>query len=311
MPSYGLTGYIPNTEATEQFVSSLVHPTFAHAAPWQAAADKKDRVLYPFLLAELPNYRRGAQGIGSCVGWGWSLAVDLLAAVEIGLYREAESFGGRVLEASIYAFSRVESQGIKRAGRSDGSYGSAAAKAVMRFGTLHYGRAYAIPGDAPIRFDTYSANREKEWGDTGVPDELERFAREHTVKSCTLVTNFEQAAASIASGYPVPVCSGQGFTSRRDEQGFCRASGSWSHCMCFVGVRWDRPGLLCMNSWGASNTGPTWPINMPESIAECSFWVEAKIVDRMLAGRDSFAISGYEGFPPRELPDWGLSEIHR
>lgn len=80
--------------------------------------------------------------------------------------------------------------------------------------------------------------------------------------------------------------------------------------MCFAGVRWDRPGLLCINSWGASNTGARWPENMPDVVAECSFWVDAKIVDRMLAGRDSFAISGYDGFPPRALPDWGLSDIH-
>lgn len=301
----GLTGYTPDPAATEAFVAGLPQPTFAAAAPWAASAEKKDAILYPHLLAEIPDYRRGAQGIGSCVGWGWSLAVDLLAAVEIGLYREAESFGGRTLEASVYAFSRVEARGVKRAGRSDGSYGSAAAKAVMKFGTLHYGRSYATGEAAAVRFDSYSAARERDWGDTGVPNELERYAAEHRIKACTLVENFEQAAAAIASGYPVPVCSGQGFTSRRDDQGFCRASGSWSHCMCFAGVRWDRPGLLCVNSWGASNSGPRWPANMPDAIAECSFWVEAKIADRMLSGRDSFAVSGYDGFPPRKLPDWG------
>ena len=74
--------------------------------------------------------------------------------------------------------------------------------------------------------------------------------------------------------------------------------------MCFVGVRFgQRPGLLCLNSWGPSwVSGPKWPPDQPDG----SFWVEARVATRMLSGRDSFAVSGYEGFPYRPLDhgDW-------
>lgn len=294
-----LFGYQPNEEENENFIGSLPHPTLATAGPELALDDKRETVLYPALLKCMPDWKRGAQGIGSCVGWGWSLGVDILAAVEVVLKREPESFGGRTLEASVYAFSRVEARGKTRAGTSDGSYGGAAAKAVRDWGTLHYGIDYN--GE---RFGTYSAKREKAWGNTGVPDNLEPFAKQHRVAEVTLVDSFEAAATAIQNGYPVPVCSGQGFTKQRDSDGFCRASGSWSHCMLFCGVRFDRPGLLCFNSWGKSNSGPRYPVDMPQAAADCSFWVDASTADRMLRGRDSYAMASYEGFAPRKLDRW-------
>ena len=294
-----LFGYSPEPQEAERFVSSLPHPTIATAGP-DLVLDDREVTLYEPLLKCMPEWRRGAQGIGSCVGWGWALGVDILAAVEVVLKREPESFGGRTLEASVYAFSRVEARGKSRAGRSDGSYGGAAAKAVRDWGTLHYGIDYG--GE---RFDDYSATREKSWGDTGVPDDLEPFAKERRVAEVTLVESFEDAAKAIQNGYPVPVCSMQGFTMQRDADGFCSPRGSWAHCMLFCGVRFGkRPGLLCANSWGNSNSGPHYPQDMPKSFAACSFWVDASVATKMLRGRDSYAISGYSGFPPRRIDKW-------
>lgn len=294
-----LMGYTPNPEATERFVASLPFPTLASAGPG-LADEQRETLLYPALFSVAPDWKRGAQGIGSCVGWGWALSCDILAACDIVVRGESESYGGRVLEASVYAFSRVEARGGRPAGMSDGSYGGAAAKAVTQFGTLHYGIDYG--GQT---FGEYSANREKTWGNTGVPNELEPFAAKHRVATTTLVASFKEAGVAIQNGYPVAVCSGQGFGMTRDADGFCRAAGSWSHCMMWAGVRYgSRPGLLCVNSWGASNSGKHYPETMPERFKECSFWVDADVCDRMLSGRDSFAIAGYEGFAPRRLPDW-------
>jgi hypothetical protein len=294
-----LMGYTPNPEATERFVASLPFPTLASAGPG-LADEQRETLLYPALFSVAPDWKRGAQGIGSCVGWGWSLSCDILAACDIVVRGESESYGGRVLESSVYAFSRVEARGGRPAGMSDGSYGAAAAKAVTQFGTLHYGIDYG--GQT---FGEYSANREKTWGNTGVPNELEPFAAKHRVATTTLVASFKEAGVAIQNGYPVAVCSGQGFGMTRDADGFCRAAGSWAHCMMFAGVQYgSRPGLLCVNSWGASNSGKHYPETMPERFKECSFWVDADVCDRMLSGRDSFAIAGYEGFAPRRLPDW-------
>ena len=78
--------------------------------------------------------------------------------------------------------------------------------------------------------------------------------------------------------------------------------------MCFIGARFEpRPGLLCLNSWGPSaQSGPKFPEDQPDG----SFWVEADVATRMLSGKDSFAVSGIEGFPFRDLDngDWVLVE---
>jgi hypothetical protein len=105
------------------------------------------------------------------------LSCDILAACDIMLRGEAESYGGRTLEASVYAFSRVEVRGQRNLG-GDGSYGGAAAKAVTRFGTLHYGIDYAGQ-----KFTDNSGRRETEWGRDGVPDVLEPFAAQRKVSS--------------------------------------------------------------------------------------------------------------------------------
>ncbi len=61
-------------EGAEAFVATLPHPTLATAGPDLKAADQ-DVLLYPALLACDSKWRRGSQGnVGSCVGWGASLA---------------------------------------------------------------------------------------------------------------------------------------------------------------------------------------------------------------------------------------------
>jgi hypothetical protein len=114
-----------------------------------------------------------------------------------------------------------------------------------------------------------------------------------------------EAAKAISNGYPVVPCSGQGFSMSRDADGFCNPGGVWWHCMCFIGVRFGkRPGLLCANSWGDSNTvGKHFPETMPDAVRKCSFWVDADVCDRMLSGRDSYVYAGYSGFKPTAMPD--------
>jgi len=297
-----LFGWDPNPEETEKFVSTLKYPTLAG----MPVATDGDILLYEYLLKVCPSYRRKAQGIGSCVGHGFSGGADILAAVEIVVHGDMEEWLGRTLEASIYAFSRVEARGRSRAGRSDGSYGSAAAKAVREWGMLHYGVDY----NGTV-FDEYSADREKSWGDTGVPDSLEPFAKKRLIRETALVENFDQFSAAIASGYPVPICSGVGFTMARDKDGFCSRQGSWSHCMVGIARRLGkRPGGLIWNSWGDnSNSGPHYPENMPAPFRGSTFWVDADVLDSMLGARDSFALSSYDGFPMRKLPNWTGGEL--
>jgi hypothetical protein len=287
-------GYSPNRDGTDEFLASLAKPTLTQAGPDLALDETRDVFLGSYLLQCDPGWKRGAQKIGSCVGWGWALSCDILAACDIHVRSEAEVYGGRVLEASVYAFSRVEVRGQKNLG-GDGSYGGAAAKAVTKFGTLHYGLDYG--GE---KFTDNSGSREKEWGRDGVPDRLEKYAANHKVSSVALVTDFEQAAKAIQNGYPVAVCSMQGF-SMTQREGYLTPMGSWAHCMMFAGVRWKPyPALLCVNSWGDCYSGDV-DKTLPVQFQRSAGWVRADTCTRMLKGEDSFALSGYSGFAPRKL----------
>ena len=292
-----LTGYVQDRAGTDAFLATLPKPTLAQAGPDLVLDERKDVFLGSYLLACDPAWKRGAQKIGSCVGWGWSLSVDILAACDVHMRHERESYGGRVLEASIYGFSRVEVRGSRNMG-GDGSYGGAAAKAVTKYGTLHYGQNYN-----GTTFTDNSGTREKEWGRDGVPDVLEPFAAQHKVSTVALVTNFESAAKAIQNGYPVAVCSMRGF-SMTLRDGYLTPMGQWAHCMMFAAVKWKpRPALLCVNSWADCYSG-TPDAALPRQFQKCAGWVEAGVCTTMLAGEDSFALSGYAGFPPRTLPDW-------
>jgi hypothetical protein len=44
-------------------------------------------------------------------------------------------------------------------------------------------------------------------------------------------------------------------------------------------------------------SGPKWPDDQPDG----SFWIDAKHIDGMLAGEDSFAVGSVEGFGWRDL----------
>lgn len=135
-----------------------------------------------------------------------------------------------------------------------------------------------------------------------MPDALEAVAKQHPIRTTSLVTNWEEAVAAVANGYPVTVCSNQGFDDERgrDSQGFLRPSRwPWYHAMLLAGVDTisSRPGGLLLNSWGDDWTqGPT-RLNQPPS----SFWVDAAILDGMFKMGDSHALSNYVGYPQQHL----------
>jgi hypothetical protein len=311
-----LQGYQPNPRGTEEFLRTLRRPTIREAGPALFGAPDEARTNEPVLLyralyeayAATNNggqWKTSRQGIGDCVSHGWAHGADIHLAV---MWKLGDSGEWRAAATeSIYGGSRVEARGTTFGGWSDGSYGGAAAKWVKNWG-INFRQPYP---DFNVDLSQYSSSRAKDWGayGNGGKNDGGKFdaeAKKHPIRNVALVTNFDEAAAAIRSGYPVPVCSGQGFTSTRDKDGFCRASGRWSHCMTFISVRFDRPGLLCLNSWGNYVSGPKWPSDQPDG----SFWVDAATATRMLSGRDSFAVSGYEGFPFRDLQngDWVIHE---
>lgn len=288
------TGWVDDHKAVDQVMGALPHPIFGVTArPIQDTGKGKVVLHYQAVRQVVGKDICHAQTIGDCVSQGYGLLVDYLKCIQITQGQRAE-FKGETSTEVIYAGSRWEI-GQGRIGRADGSIGAWAAKFITDFGTLARGKY------GNIDLSVYDGNRARSWGapGRGVPDELEPTLLEHTVKTVSMVTSYEEARDSIANGYPVAVCSNRGFTQSRDRDGFARPAGSWGHCMLFIAVddAFGRPGLLCMNSWG-----PDW-IDGPKrhDQPDGSFWVDADVVNGMLRQQDSFAASGFNGYPKQDL----------
>lgn len=293
-----LCGHRYDWREVDEFVSSQRRPVFGVAgAPLADSGKGAVVLLHKAVVQVVGRFPVHLQTIGDCVSHGFGLCVDVVKCVEI-VAGENETFEAETATEFIYGYSRVEI-GRGQLGNGDGSVGAWAARAVKEGGTLvrkQYGK---------YDLSTYSGKRARDWGarGAGVPDELEPTAREHPILTASLVTTYEQARDAIANGYPVAVCSNQGFSSKRDAQGFAKPSGSWSHCMAFIGVDDEsgRPGLLCQNSWGESWISGPKRNDQPEG----SFWTDADVANRMLSRNpDSYALSGYVGFPGRDVTEW-------
>ena len=292
-------GWIDQPDAVDDVLSQLRHPVFGAAAGGIRDSGKgKIALLYKAVEAVAGYFPQRKQTIGDCVSHGMAYAVDVLTCVEIQLKGEQERWVAEAATEPIYAGSRVEI-GNGQLGNGDGSIGAWAAKWVKEYGVL-LRKLYEYEGrDYDLR--EYDGRRAREWGKprNGCPDLLEPTAREHPVRTFSLVTSYEECRDAEVNGYPCTVASNQGFTSTRDEDGFCRPSGSWAHQMSIIAVddEYKRPGCLIQNSWG-----PDW-VSGPKrhDQPDGSFWADADVVDKMLRRKDSFAYSQYEGYPAQDL----------
>jgi hypothetical protein len=237
-----------------------------------------------------PNVNQ--KDVGCCVGCGWKHATDVCAAVQVANGR-AEEWKPVSVEV-IYGGSRVEVGGGQIQG--DGSLGAWANEWVSKKGGVAEMRKYDSAD-----LSAFDPNRARSFGRSGVPADIEAEAKTHPVKGTALVKTWQDVDRAIRQGYPVAVCSDQGFTMTRDAQGFGIPQGQWAHCMSFIAVRGgSRPGAFCLNSWGdTAHTGPKYPADMPVA----GFWVDAKTVEKMVGMGDSYALADLQGFPARKL-DW-------
>lgn len=285
-----LGGWRRDPGAVARALDDMTHPRFAAAAPRLSRSGLgKATLLYKAFRqvngGRFPDYP--AQTIGDCVSHGFGHGIDLLEAVQIVLGGKPDTFKPTATEA-IYAMARVEVGGL-RGSIVDGAVGAWAAKAVSTLGTL-------------TREDVgpYDGLRARRWGALGIPPELRAGAALHRVVTTSLVTTYGELEDALSNGYPVAVCSPQGFTLERDADGFCDPCGGWLHCMLIVGARdLPRPGACVYQSWG--NDVPSGPLALDQP--PNSFWADRRVVERMLAANDSWSLSRFEGYPAQTLPD--------
>jgi hypothetical protein len=289
-------GWVHSPDEVAKHLATLRKPTFAEAAPQLAGAgDGKTTLLYKaFKDVNGGQYiPYPAQQIGDCVSHGFGHGVDLLECVQIAIGHKAEALEQTATEA-VYGLARVDIGGGQM-GWEDGAVGAWAAKAVSTIGTVS--RDVVGP---------YDGKRAKSWGANGVPADVKAKAGDHKVKTVALVSTYEELEDALANGYPVPVCSNQGFTLTRDQDGFCRPKGVWGHCMLIVGTRTDKPGACILQSWGPDVPSGPLGLDQPSN----SFWVDRETVTQMLAMQDSWALSQFDGYPGQSLPShWGYADF--
>ena len=225
--------------------------------------------------------------VHNCAGVNPTHALDMTQCTDIVLNKGSQDFEALASEVS-YGLSR-EIAGLLGT-RSDGTYGAATAKAFTTVGTV----PRKVTGD-------YDARKAKAYGTNGVPAELKAEAAKHKLANAALVTTLDELDAAIDNGYVGSVCSNQGFTMIRDQNGVCQPSGSWAHCMQ-MGL-----GRKTVNGKVYYGIGQSWGDDQPSGpIADGAppwfFWIPETAMARMVSAGDSFVYSGYQGFNLRPLP---------
>ena len=299
-----LCGGFPD-HPNQPVVASMMGPPFAvqAAALMQTAYAAPTQVLlykaWVDVIGSYISYPR--QLIGDCVSFGHSHGYDLLQCVEIALSDPGiKDRPAKVAQADIECATEYVYAASRRAAGmlgswSDGSFGSAAVKAMTTGGVA--------PRSA---IGPYDGQRAKKWGHDGPPAELDRLAANYRLGGSALVRTWDELFAALVNGYPVTVCSNQGFTLQRDNEGFCAPRGSWGHCMLICGIKnGNRPGALIAQSWGDSM--PSGPVALDQMTY--SFWADKNVVESMLAAGDSWALSAAPYFVPRPIPaHWSFDE---
>jgi len=295
-------GWIRSEAGRRMFIKNSPRPFMNQLdAEIRGTGAGKQALLWPFLekVTGKPLQPHN-QAIGDCVSHAYGLGVDILTATQIVKRGSPQRWVAEAATEVIYGGSRIEigKALYNRSLRGDGAEGYWAAEFIKKYGVLL--RQKYLGHD----FTHYSGGVARSLGYNGVPVELESLCRMHPVGWCALVNSWEEARDCIYNGYPVILCSTQGFSTKRgrDKNGYLAPSlVQWNHAMLLTGIdeACDRPGGCIQNSWGDFIQGGT-KLNQPAG----SFWADASVIDRICKAGDSIAISSYAGYPKSDYSIW-------
>ncbi len=291
----GFVGSWCDPEDTDKLLGQLPHPLFGVAASdLYSSGEGKVALLYKSVQKFDPTFgAHERQTTGDCVSHSTRNAVDVTRSHEI-IDGQSESFETRGATEAIYGSRGHGGQGMSC---------SVAARFVHQNGGILLRKDYGF-----VDFSEYKSSIGSRWGRSGVPKEVKAEGKKHQVKTISMVKSVDEARDAIANGYALSVCSNYGFSSKRNEHGIARRSGSWNHAMCWCAMddsreKYDETLFLIQNSWGKFNGGP----KMHEQ-PDGSFWVREKDAAGMLNQNGAWAFSDVDGFPPRKV-DWTIDEV--
>ena len=289
----GFEGSVCDPEETAELLAKLRTPLFG-ATAFRLYGSGEGKLSLPFksLLKFDPKFGPSErQTTGDCVSHSTRNAVDITRAVEIDIKGESESFETRSATEAIYQ---------SRGHRGQGMTCSGAAKYVHSKGGILLRKDYGEV-DLSKYNSTLGAKHQ-------IPSKIySTEAKKHQVKTISMITTIEEARDALSNGYAISVCSGYGFSSRRDANGIAKRGSGWNHAMAWIacddtGKRFRETLFLVQNSWGKWNSGPR-VHNQPEG----SFWIREKDARGMLSQKGSWVFSDVDGFPARNLPNYGTS----
>ena len=289
----GFVGSYCDEKDVAKLLGELKTPLFG-AAAYDLFGSGEGKLSLPFksLLKFDPEFGPSErQTTGDCVSHSTRNAVDITRSVEIDIKGESESFVARGATEAIY-----QSRGHKGQGMSC----SGAARYVNKKGGILLRKDYG-----EVDLSTYNSAL---GASHQIPSKIySTEAKKHQVKTISMITTVEEARDALSNGYALSVCSGYGFSSRRDTNGIAQRGSGWNHAMAWIACddtkkRFRETLFLVPNSWGKWNSGPK-VHGQPEG----SFWIREKDARGMLAEQGSWVFSDVEGFPARNLPDYGTS----
>jgi len=291
----GFVGSWCDPEDTDKLLGELPHPLFGVAASDLYSSGKgKTALLYKSVQKYDPTFgAHERQVTGDCVSHSTRNAVDVTRSHEI-VGGDREDFVARGATEAIYGSRGHGGQGMSC---------SVAARFVHQNGGILVRRDYGF-----VDLSEYNGMLGAGWGRRGVPSEVVTEGKKHQVKTISMIKSVEEARDAIANGYALSVCSNYGFSSRRDQHGIAKKSGSWNHAMAWVAMDdshaiYNETLFLVQNSWGVFNGGPK-RFEQPDG----SFWIRERDAAGMLNQNGAWAFSDVDGFPPRKVK-WTIDEV--
>lgn len=302
MPHYlDLTGYIPTTPAErDKLYQDLTDRQGSHlfrdlAPHLRGTAKGKLSLPYRSVLKMDPTiYKREWQGTNDCNSWATVRAADASRAVEIDIRGEPEEWVAPGATEWIYW------------GR--GSRANAGMNPAQSIGIL-INKGYLIRKNYPGFMDLskYDARVAAQYGDH-LPQGGIDAAATNKFRYFAKIESVEEAADALGNGYGLFQGSNQ-IVGNRNAEGIAEYSGPCSHAQGILGCDYTRddPTFTGVNSWPPDwiHGGiPEWARGDGDDFAN-RYQMRSKLVDWIIKTGEVFTVGEFDGFPRKNLPDYG------